>query len=33
VAPYVGWIGFANVLTEELWRRNPQARGGPRTLH
>ena len=21
-APYVGWIGFANVLTEELWRRN-----------
>ena len=25
VAPYVGWIGFAGVLTEELWRRNPQA--------
>lgn len=24
VAPYVGWIGFANVLTEELWRRNPK---------
>lgn len=23
VAPYVGWIGFANVLTEELWRKNP----------
>jgi benzodiazapine receptor len=22
VAPYVGWLGFANVLTEELWRRN-----------
>jgi tryptophan-rich sensory protein len=22
VAPYVGWIGFANVLTEELWRMN-----------
>jgi tryptophan-rich sensory protein len=22
VAPYVGWIGFANVLTEELWRKN-----------
>jgi translocator protein len=21
-APYVGWISFANVLTEELWRRN-----------
>jgi tryptophan-rich sensory protein len=20
--PYVGWIGFANVLTGELWRRN-----------
>jgi tryptophan-rich sensory protein len=25
VAPYVGWIGFANVLTEELWRKAPQA--------
>jgi len=23
VGPYVGWIGFANVLTEELWRKNP----------
>lgn len=22
VAPYVGWIGFANVLTEEFWRKN-----------
>ena len=22
VAPYVGWIGFANVLTEELWRKH-----------
>jgi tryptophan-rich sensory protein len=22
VAPYVGWIGFANVLAEELWRKN-----------
>jgi tryptophan-rich sensory protein len=22
VAPYVGWVGFANVLTEELWRKN-----------
>jgi tryptophan-rich sensory protein len=21
VAPYVGWIGFANVLSEELWRK------------
>jgi len=29
VAPYVGWIGFANVLTEELWRKN---RDNP-TLH
>ncbi|HWA60496.1 MAG TPA: TspO/MBR family protein [Caulobacteraceae bacterium] len=22
-APYLGWIGFANVATEELWRRDP----------
>lgn len=22
VAPYAGWIGFANLLTEEVWRRN-----------
>ena len=22
LAPYLGWISFANVLTEELWRRN-----------
>ncbi|CAN7530394.1 tryptophan-rich sensory protein [Phenylobacterium sp. LjRoot225] len=22
VAPYVGWIGLANVLTEELWRKD-----------
>lgn len=29
VAPYLGWMAFANVLTEELWRKNPQAR----TLH
>ena len=29
VAPYVGWIGFANVLTEELWRKNSDAR----TMH
>jgi benzodiazapine receptor len=30
VAPYVGWIGFANVLSEELWRKNPAA---SQTLH
>jgi benzodiazapine receptor len=24
-SPYLGWIGFANVLTEELWRRNQHA--------
>ena len=24
-SPYLGWIGFANVLTEELWRRNQPA--------
>jgi benzodiazapine receptor len=29
VAPYVGWIGFANVLSEGLWRRKPE----PLTLH
>jgi benzodiazapine receptor len=29
VAPYVGWIGFANVLSDGLWRRAPQ----PETLH
>lgn len=23
IAPYLGWMGFANVLSEELWRRNP----------
>ena len=29
VAPYVGWVGLANVLTGDLWRRN-----GPRpTIH
>jgi tryptophan-rich sensory protein len=22
VSPYVGWIGFAGALTEELWRKN-----------
>lgn len=25
VTPYIGWIGFANVLTGELWRRNNAA--------
>ena len=29
VAPYVGWIGFANVLSEGLWRKAAQ----PQTLH
>jgi len=29
VAPYVGWIGFANVLSEELWRKNAASQ----TLH
>ena len=29
VAPYVGWIGFANVLTEELWRRTRGAADPP----
>ena len=29
VAPYVGWIGFANVLSEGLWRRA----GLRQTLH
>jgi benzodiazapine receptor len=29
VAPYVGWIGFANVLSEGLWRKAPE----PQTLH
>ena len=29
VAPYIGWIGFANLLTEELWRRD----GSRPTIH
>jgi tryptophan-rich sensory protein len=29
VAPYVGWIGFANVLSEELWRKSAVSQ----TLH
>jgi benzodiazapine receptor len=29
VAPYVGWIGFANVLSEGLWRKGAT----PQTLH
>ncbi|HEY5107510.1 MAG TPA: TspO/MBR family protein [Caulobacteraceae bacterium] len=28
-APYLGWIGFANVLTEQLWRKAP----APATVH
>jgi benzodiazapine receptor len=28
VAPYLGWIGLANVLSEELWRQAPD-----QTLH
>ncbi|HEX5380332.1 MAG TPA: TspO/MBR family protein [Phenylobacterium sp.] len=27
--PYMGWIGFANVLTEELWRKS----GARPTIH
>jgi benzodiazapine receptor len=30
VAPYAGWISFANLLTEELWRKN---RPGGATIH
>jgi len=29
VAPYLGWVSFANVLTGDLWRRNPT----PPTIH
>jgi tryptophan-rich sensory protein len=32
-SPYLGWIGFANVLTEELWRKNLSHRFAPRVLH
>lgn len=28
-APYLGWMGLANVLTEQLWRKSP----APVTLH
>jgi len=24
--PFVGWLGFATVLAEQVWRRNPEAR-------
>lgn len=33
VAPYAGWISFANVLTEELWRKNRPQHAAGRTLH
>lgn len=33
VAPYAGWIGFANLLTEEVWRRNRPTHHGNATLH
>lgn len=26
VTPYVGWIAFANLVTEEFWRKNPRSR-------
>lgn len=33
VAPYAGWMGFANLLSEELWRRNRGVHPGTPTLH
>ncbi len=30
VAPYAGWVSFANLLNEELWRKN---RSGSATIH
>ncbi|MBC6980276.1 TspO/MBR family protein [Caulobacter sp. 17J80-11] len=34
VGPYAGWISFANVLTEELWRKNRPAQTPTRhTVH
>lgn len=33
VAPYVGWIGFANVLTGDLWRRNSHRHPPKPTIH
>ncbi len=26
VAPFVGWIAFATLITEEFWRKNPRRR-------
>ncbi|HEY5072095.1 MAG TPA: TspO/MBR family protein [Caulobacteraceae bacterium] len=23
--PYLGWMGFANILTDDLWRKHPEA--------
>jgi tryptophan-rich sensory protein len=31
-SPYLGWIGFASVLTEELWRKNLAPRREVRSL-
>lgn len=33
VAPYAGWMGFANLLTEELWRKNRPVHRGTPTIH
>ena len=33
VAPYAGWIGFANILTEEVWRKNRGKTPDGHTIH